>query len=174
MARACSICQHSERSQIEEAIANNESLRDIAPRFGVSKSALDRHREHSVPIEPGQPEEALEILHFSSSWDPAVLSEIPSGLDQIEEAIQKAAALRTKVHKLEADLDEELDFSYEDEDEDLDSRQLMKEARRKMLSGLNLIKKEEDLREARRAFEREILDSANSWFEEQSYEEEEW
>lgn len=59
----CSICESEARQGIEEALAAGEALRDIASRFGTSKSALGRHRDHiefsgAVMVEelaPGDP-----------------------------------------------------------------------------------------------------------------------
>ncbi len=44
--RPCSACTDSRRPALDEAIVRGDSLRDIAGRFGTSKSALARHRPH--------------------------------------------------------------------------------------------------------------------------------
>lgn len=46
MPRVCTICGHKKRRKIDSAIATGTSYRDIAARFGVSASAIGRHREH--------------------------------------------------------------------------------------------------------------------------------
>lgn len=46
MGRSCSICESETRQGIEEALAAGEALRDIAERYGKSKSSLGRHRDH--------------------------------------------------------------------------------------------------------------------------------
>ena len=47
MPRTCSICSHAERAEIDKALLTGDALRDIAGRFRVSKTAVDRHkREH--------------------------------------------------------------------------------------------------------------------------------
>ncbi len=53
MGRTCTICAHPELAAIEMALETDRPLRDIAPRFGVSKTALHRHlqahtSEHAV------------------------------------------------------------------------------------------------------------------------------
>lgn len=66
--RECSVCEHSERHLIEEALIDGESLRGVASRFvGVSRSGLTRHRAHTgageargEPIEDLQEEEIAE------------------------------------------------------------------------------------------------------------------
>jgi hypothetical protein len=40
----CSICRNEARDEINSALLGSGSLRDIAERFGVAKSSLDRHR----------------------------------------------------------------------------------------------------------------------------------
>jgi hypothetical protein len=44
MAPTCSICRNQVRDEINSALLGSGSLRDIAGRFGVAKSSLDRHR----------------------------------------------------------------------------------------------------------------------------------
>ena len=46
MARPCSACGDSRRPELDAALARGDSLRDMAGRFGTSKSALARHRPH--------------------------------------------------------------------------------------------------------------------------------
>jgi hypothetical protein len=46
MARPCTICSHAQRADIDRAIANGTSLRDIAGQFGIAKSVVFRHRTH--------------------------------------------------------------------------------------------------------------------------------
>ena len=47
MPRLCSVCQHQQRHQIENAIAAGQSLRSAAKQFSVSPAAIHRHRRHS-------------------------------------------------------------------------------------------------------------------------------
>lgn len=49
MPRACSICSHPEQASITRDLADSISYRAIAEAYGVSKSALARHREHLPP-----------------------------------------------------------------------------------------------------------------------------
>lgn len=44
MARACSICAHEERAAIDAALQEGGGLDTVAAHFGVSRSALHRHR----------------------------------------------------------------------------------------------------------------------------------
>lgn len=50
MPRTCTICRHPDRVQIDRAlVAGHESLRGLASNFGVSASAMQRHRIEHVP-----------------------------------------------------------------------------------------------------------------------------
>ncbi len=48
MGRACTICVHSAYAAIDAALETDRSLRDIAAEFGVSKTALQRHRSAHI------------------------------------------------------------------------------------------------------------------------------
>lgn len=41
--RNCSICQHDQRSEIDNRLVRREPYRDISRHYGVSKDALSRH-----------------------------------------------------------------------------------------------------------------------------------
>jgi hypothetical protein len=47
--KVCSICNHSNRSAIDKAMVDGQSLRVIAGQTGTAKSALDRHKKHLAP-----------------------------------------------------------------------------------------------------------------------------
>jgi predicted DNA-binding protein YlxM (UPF0122 family) len=46
LGRKCTVCAHKERTEIELAILHDFSFRDISRQYGVSRSAVDRHRPH--------------------------------------------------------------------------------------------------------------------------------
>ena len=48
MSRPCSICTHSERLEIDRLLLQGTSYRDIAGRFGLSKTAIFRHKESHI------------------------------------------------------------------------------------------------------------------------------
>jgi predicted transcriptional regulator len=60
MSMTCSICKHPERASIEAAIALGTSYRDIAGRFGLSKSAVERHASEHVTQEIKQSQAAQD------------------------------------------------------------------------------------------------------------------
>lgn len=49
MPRTCTICRHPNRTEIDTALIRPDSFRDIATRYGTSKSALERHRDKCLP-----------------------------------------------------------------------------------------------------------------------------
>lgn len=46
MPRTCSLCRSGSREGIDHAVVDGDSLRDIAGRFGTSRSSVFRHRQH--------------------------------------------------------------------------------------------------------------------------------
>jgi len=56
-ASKCTVCRHPERQRIDQALAARVSLRAVARREGLSKSALARHRAHA---------QARPVSHFAS------------------------------------------------------------------------------------------------------------
>src|ERR1035441_5343314 len=51
MSKPCTICISADRDEIERAVKNRASGRETARQFGVSASALARHRTHA-DLEP--------------------------------------------------------------------------------------------------------------------------
>jgi hypothetical protein len=51
MPRTCTVCRHSQREQIEKDLLSGDSYRNIADRFGTSKTALVRHKGEHLPKE---------------------------------------------------------------------------------------------------------------------------
>jgi len=47
--KECSICNHPQREEINSTLLAKASVRDVSRRFGVSKSAVDRHRRGCLP-----------------------------------------------------------------------------------------------------------------------------
>jgi len=55
MPRTCLACKSPERLKIDKALVSGAPLREIAGRWGFSKSSLERHKSHvSVAIERTQ------------------------------------------------------------------------------------------------------------------------
>lgn len=49
MPRTCYACHHDRRAEVEAAILEGRSLRDVARQYGLSKDGLSRHRGHISP-----------------------------------------------------------------------------------------------------------------------------
>lgn len=47
--KVCSICQHPQRREIERALANQTSYRNITVQFETSASTVTRHVKHCIP-----------------------------------------------------------------------------------------------------------------------------
>jgi len=46
MARKCTVCEHPQREVVDGALLRNVPYRELTGQFGLSKSALHRHRQH--------------------------------------------------------------------------------------------------------------------------------
>lgn len=87
MARACTICTHSERDLIDQALLERETYRSISRRFAVSPDALGRHKKEHVPTQLAKAvaaRESVEVAHAGSLYE------------QVQELRQKALELLAK------------------------------------------------------------------------------
>ena len=50
MPRNCKACNHRKREEIDRALIKGDSFRDVAGRYRVSKSALQRHKEDHLQV----------------------------------------------------------------------------------------------------------------------------
>lgn len=83
--RTCSICNHPDRAAIDKAIVTRSaSLRTIADRYGVSKTALIRHRDSHIP-KLVQAAESARAMQAASSG--AAL------IDELDRLLKKALAI---------------------------------------------------------------------------------
>ena len=62
MSRRCSVCESVDRPAIDELLIAGRSIRDVARRFGVSKSTLHRHCSHIVGLVPKQGGQGLAMI----------------------------------------------------------------------------------------------------------------
>ena len=46
MARPCTVCKHPNRSEIDSALINGQSLRNIAKQYSIGATAVYRHKDH--------------------------------------------------------------------------------------------------------------------------------
>ena len=61
MPHLCTTCQHKDLDQIDQALLANEPLRRIAARFGLSPSALWRHKRNHMERRAEQDELAGRV-----------------------------------------------------------------------------------------------------------------
>ncbi len=61
----CSICNHPDRTAIDKAlVTRSASMRDVAGHYGVSRSALSRHKANHLPrlVEAAKASEAAQAV----------------------------------------------------------------------------------------------------------------
>jgi hypothetical protein len=69
----CSICIHPQRNEIDEKLLlSTTPLRTIADQFGVSKTALLRHKADHIPTDLVKARQADEICRAESLFDKLV------------------------------------------------------------------------------------------------------
>ena len=88
MSRPCSVCVRTDLVDIDAAIRSGISLRRLARRFGVSKSAAHRHRAHMSPA----PEPPFELSLSYDEMEMARLPFTPSGRGCVRWAIPREVA----------------------------------------------------------------------------------
>jgi len=59
MARPCSICNHTERLEIDRLLLSGEPYRNIAKRFNVSIGGISRHKENHIGTDLRDVHEAM-------------------------------------------------------------------------------------------------------------------
>src|SRR5207248_6818719 len=57
----CTICAHSERAAIDQALVSGAALRDLAGRYGLAKSSVERHKAEHIPAALAKAVEAKEV-----------------------------------------------------------------------------------------------------------------
>ena len=87
MPRKCTVCEHPQAEEINTALLNGVSLRNIAERYSVSKTALHRHKESHLPADLVKAREAREIAKADSL------------LDQVTELRDKALSILDKAEQ---------------------------------------------------------------------------
>ena len=68
MPRVCTVCNHEKHEEIDKALINNETLRNIAKQFNVSSAAVNRHRQH-LPATLSKAKEAQEVAKAGNVMD---------------------------------------------------------------------------------------------------------
>ena len=61
MPRRCTVCDHPQREEIDMQLVCGESYRTISDHFGLSKTALIRHKESHIPDALVEAQDAGEV-----------------------------------------------------------------------------------------------------------------
>lgn len=61
MPRTCTICTHTERAAIDRELVTGDAYRHIASRYGVSTTALQRHKADHLPPALAQAKQAEAV-----------------------------------------------------------------------------------------------------------------
>ncbi len=62
MARTCTVCGHPDRAAIDQAlVAGTGTIRDIAARYRLASSSVQRHRERHLPEHLAKAQQAHEV-----------------------------------------------------------------------------------------------------------------
>jgi hypothetical protein len=61
MPRTCTACSHPQRPEIDRALVDGITYRTIADRFGLSETALKRHRGEHLPGHVAKAHEAAKV-----------------------------------------------------------------------------------------------------------------
>src|SRR4051812_32973538 len=80
MPQTCTVCRHEERAQIDTALIENEPLRNIAERFGLTPTSLHRHKQH-LSTELIMAKQAYEVAQATTLLDH--LQSLISRLDRL-------------------------------------------------------------------------------------------
>lgn len=106
----CAICSHAERAAID---ASRGDVRRVSARFGVSKSALDRHRKHATIVVKKSDTVPPPTTEREALLD--ALAKAKHGLTRVEtEDMPRMLNAMSSISKRLAQLDEERDMTLED------------------------------------------------------------
>jgi hypothetical protein len=78
MPRRCTVCDHPEKHSIDEALVSGAPCRSVAKRFGLSESAVYRHKTEHLPAHLLKvrevEEEHFRLKAWAFRWSPACLN----------------------------------------------------------------------------------------------------
>jgi len=65
----CSVCAHADRATVDKTLVAGASLRDVAGRFGLTKSSVERHQAEHLPLKLVRAHDAREVAQADSLLD---------------------------------------------------------------------------------------------------------
>jgi hypothetical protein len=96
MPRVCTICIHPARQVIDNGLIAGQSIRGISGQYGLSKSAVDRHRGNHVPVSVAQDGADLEReFHAARQADQERLNQLRWNARAMMRAMQGWGQIRT-------------------------------------------------------------------------------
>jgi hypothetical protein len=93
MPRRCTVCDHHQRHSIDQAIVTGAPYRSVAKRFGLSESAVYRHKTEHLPAHMLKAREVEEVARADDLLE-QVRNLQGHALDILERA-EKTGDLRT-------------------------------------------------------------------------------
>ena len=94
MPRVCSVCVHPDREAIDRALVDGaDSYRRIATRFGLSESAVRRHKANHLPAALARAKGAEEMTQADDLL--AQMGDLRRQAQVIKDKAEKAGDLRT-------------------------------------------------------------------------------
>ncbi len=69
MPQTCKICRHEKRQEIDQALLDGGSLRNIAQQYATSPWALHRHRKTDIPATLVKAKQVEEVQDASTLFD---------------------------------------------------------------------------------------------------------
>ena len=118
MPQTCTICRHEKRQEIDQALLDGGSLRNIAQQYATSPWALHRHRKTDIPATLVKAKQVEEVQDASTLFDRlrSLSNEAMEILKEARTSNNHALALSAvgraeKLLELEAKLLGELDSS---------------------------------------------------------------
>jgi hypothetical protein len=86
MSQLCSICIHPDREAIDQELISGTPVRDIAGRYGIGKSSINRHKKH-IPGALVKAQEAGDVVRGDTL------------LKQVRELHQRAQGITSKAEQ---------------------------------------------------------------------------
>ena len=93
MPRRCTACDHPERHSIDEALVTGAPYRSVAKRFGLSESAVYRHKTEHLPAHLLKAREAEEVAQADDLLEQ--VRHLQGRALEILERAEKSGDLRT-------------------------------------------------------------------------------
>ena len=93
MPRRCTVCDHPERNGIDQALVTGAPYRSVAKRFGLSESAVYRHKTEHLPAHLLKAREVEEVAQADDLLEQ--VRDLQAHALNILERAEKAGDLRT-------------------------------------------------------------------------------